>query len=812
MNRLLHWIGFVAAAIAAVQGASAAGPDATTASPEEPTPAQLAFFEKEVRPLLIEHCYACHSSEAKKVKGNLLLDSRQGLLRGGDSGPALAPDDPDRSLLIRAVRYTDPLLQMPPKQKLSDRQIEVLTRWVKLGAPDPRVDIKPAAVVTKPLPDETRQWWSFQPVRDTVPPVVRDPTWARSEIDRFILARLESEGMRPAPPADRRTLIRRMTFDLTGLPPTPAEIDAFLADDSPAAVDKLVDRLLAGRHYGERWGRHWLDVVRYADTSGCNGDFPIPDAWRYRNYVIDAFNNDKPYNRFLTEQLAGDLLSAETDAQRFEQIVATTYLPISRRFSSVAEEFHLTLDDTIDNFGKAILGLTVSCARCHDHKFDPIPAADYYALYGIFQSTTYAFPGTEIYRHRQNLTPLVPRGRLEGELRPFLEKMRELDAGMYEAYAPVETLDTKEKQAQKAKFRKVQEQRDELTKRLPEFPTAFAACEGTAANARIQLKGDPKTLGPEVPRGFLTILGGQRLPPGHPGSGRAELAGWVTDPANPLTARVFVNRVWLGHFGRGLVATPDDFGTRGAKPSHPELLDWLTARFIADGWSVKALHRRIMLSAAYQMASIENAGHLQKDPQNNLLWTFNRRRLSAEEIRDGMLAVSGRLDRSPGQAHPFKPELSWRYTQHNPFVDDFPTDRRSVYLMQQRIRMHPYLGTFDGADTNAVTGQRRSDTPPQQALFMLNSEFVHRQALALAERLINGSNSPDARIRQAFPLVLGRIATDDEVGEAMAFIAEVADSLKSAKADAGTTANVEQGAFASYLRVLLSSNEFVFVE
>src|SRR5687768_11489435 len=350
-------------------------------------------------------------------------------------------------------------------------------------------------------------WWSFRPVEPHAAPAVKDGAWPRGDLDRFVLAKLESQGMQPPPEGSKRTLIRRATFDLTGLPPTPEEVDAFLADESSDAFAKVVDRLLAASAYGERWGRHWLDVVRYADTSGCNGDFPAPEAWRYRNYVIDSFNKDKPYDQFLREQLAGDLLPAGSDEQRFEQVVATGYLPISRRYSSVAEEFHLTLEDTIDNVGKAVLGLTVSCARCHDHKFDPIPQTDYYALYGIFESTKYAFPGTEIYRHPQNLVPLVPRERLEKELRPLLARMEEMDAEMLRLYTEYAELDTNDPKKGKlrGRFDKLMGERDELVKKLPEFPKAYAASEGKPADAHVQLKGDPKQLGAKVPRGFLQV-------------------------------------------------------------------------------------------------------------------------------------------------------------------------------------------------------------------------------------------------------------------------------------------------------------------
>jgi hypothetical protein len=615
--------------------------------------------------------------------------------------------------------------------------------------------------------------------------------------------------MVPAPPADKRTLIRRATFDLTGLPPTRDEIESFLADESLDAFARLVERLLASPHYGERWGRHWLDVVRYADTSGCNGDFPIPEAYRYRNYVIDSFNGDKPYDQFVREQIAGDLLPYDSPDERAEQVIATGYLAISRRFSSVAEEFHLTLDDTIDNLGKAFLGLSISCARCHEHKFDPIPQEDYYALYGIFQSTRFSFPGTEIYRHPQDLVPIVTGERME-RIRPSLASMAELDEKIFRTYSTMAELDTgQEKDKLRAKWQELQKERDKLVQELPEFEQAYAASEGKVSEACLHVKGDPETPGPQVPRGFLQLLGGQRVPAAETGSGRRQLADWLTDAHNPLTPRVLVNRVWQHHFGHGIVRTPDDFGTRGALPTHPELLDWLTRAFLESGWSVKSLQRTIMLSRAYQMAVVENAAYARRDPDNRLLWTFNRRRLSAEEIRDSLLAVSGQLDRSRGAEHAFQPVWEWRYTQHNPFVDDFATNRRSIYLLQQRIRQHPYLGVFDGADTNAATGLRQVSTTPQQALFMLNGEFVHDQAAHFGARLAKETSRPWERIETAFLAAFGRPATREEIDQGLVYIAKLQKPLE----EAGTAeGDLSQAAWASYLRVLLSSNEFLFVE
>jgi hypothetical protein len=786
------------------------------ASAEQPagqplTPPQLEFFEKEIRPLLVAHCFECHSSDADELGGGLRLDTRTRLLQGGDSGPAAQPGNPGNSLFIRAIKYTDPLLQMPPSGRLTEREIAALIKWVDIGLPYPRADAgQPRNEQPPHTTADTQSWWSFQ--RSAEPPslpAVQDPTWPSNAIDRFVLAQLETQEFRPAPAADRRTLIRRATFDLIGLPPTPDEVSAFLADSSPDAFARRVDRLLGSHHYGERWGRHWLDVVRYADTSGCNGDFPVPEAFRYRNYVIDSWNADKPYDEFVREQIAGDLLPAESDEIRYQRLIATGYLAISRRFSSLGEEFHLTLDDTVDNLGKAILGLTISCARCHAHKFDPIPQTDYYALYGIFQSTRYSFPGTEIYRHTRHLAPLVPRSLAE-QIGPTLAEIEQLDEQIFETYSTMAALDTGEKKdALRKDWGKLKIRRDELTKATQSFDKAFAASEGEPVNVRLHIKGDPKNLGPTIPRGFLQVLGGHRLSADEPGSGRLQLADWLTSAQNPLTARVIVNRVWQHHFGQGLVRTPNDFGTRGSPPTHPQLLDYLTYRFLKGGWSIKDLHREIMLSRTYQMGIVERASYSEADPDNRYLWTFPRRRLDAEAIRDSMLAISGALDRSQGGPHPFEPEWEWRYSQHVPFVDDFPTRRRTVYLMQQRIRQQPYLAVFDGADTNVATGGRQVSTTPQQALFMLNSEFVHEQAERFAEFLSDTVDGETGQVQFAYQLALGRPPDERELVEAIEFIGQ-------ARAEVGRLeiADAERPveALASYLRVLLSSNEFMFVE
>ncbi len=795
------------------------------AAAADPPREGVEFFEKHIRPVLTEKCYSCHSAAADKVRGGLLLDSRDGLLKGGDNGPAVVPGQPDKSRLIAAIRHAGDAKPMPPKEKLADDIAARFVEWVKMGAPDPRTAAAPAPPSSIDFA-KARLFWSFQPVCNSALPQLRTPhADIRNPIDRFLLAKLEEKGLRPAGPADRRTLIRRATFDLTGLPPTPEEVEAFVHDPAPDAYEKLIDRLLASPAYGERWGRHWLDLVRYADTSGCNSDYPIPAAHKYRDYVIRAFNDDKPYDRFLREQIAGDLLPAATEAQRREQVIATGYLATARRFGSLANEFHLTLEDVIDNLGKSVLGLSLGCARCHDHKFDPVPTADYYALYGIFNSTAFAFPGTEIYQHPKDFTALDPADaerllRVEKELadldnrhETLMTEKRKLDALKAAGKESENGMRTvKDVEADQAK---VKEQQREVEKQLPPIPKAYAVHEGRPANARVQQKGDPKALGDEAPRGFLHILGGQKLPPDEKGSGRRELADWLTDSHNPLTARVMVNRIWQHHFGRGIVATPNDFGARGEPPTHPELLDWLATEFMASGgghapgWSIKKMHRLIMISAAYQMAGSDDARAATIDPANAYLWHFPRRRLSAEEIRDTLLAVSGDLDRTPGGAHPFPPEGTYRYTQHAQFVAVYPSRHRSVYLMQQRIKKHPFLEVFDGADPNAPTAVRPFTTTPLQALFLMNDPFAHERADAWAKRLEAVSADDAARIDRAYREAFARPAAPHEVGLGEQYLAE----CRAALAEAGVAPEQRgHAAWASYARVLMSSNEFVFVD
>ena len=776
----------------------------------------IEFFENRIRPLLVEHCYDCHSGKAKKAKGGLRLDSRQGWVKGGESGPAIVPGHPDDSLLIRGVHYWDKDFTMPPDGQLSPAQVADLVEWVKRGAPDPRTEVPAMAVAAKPAYgidlEKGRKHWAFQPVKASSLPKVNDQSWPRTEVDFFTRAQMDKAGVAPVADADRRTLIRRVSFDLTGLPPTPEEVENFVSDASHEALAHVVDRLLASPQYGERWGRHWLDVVRYADTCGNASDYPVPQAYKYRNYVIKAFNADLPFDQFIREQIAGDLLPAASDPERFEHIVATGYLAISRRFGGGKGPVNLTIDDAIDNMGRSFLGLSVGCARCHDHKFDPVPQADYYALYGIFSSTTFPHPGGEGMNRPANLVPVVAKTEIEAATKPWHEQIAVLEAEVKKLEAAKLDLDKKpdspgNKEAAALATKKITEAKARLkqvTDTVP-YELAYAVAEAKGANTRLQVRGDPERLGDEVPRGFLQVLGGQKLPKDTAGSGRLELASWIADSANPLTARVMVNRLWQHHFGRGLVSTPNDFGTRGQPPSHPELLDYLTQRFIESGWSIKAMHRLMLLSHTWQLSSLVTETASAADPNNALWWHAERRRLDAESIRDAMLFIGGDLDPTPGGAHPFPPVHTWGYTQHNQFFAVYDNHQRSVYQMQQRLRKHPFLALFDGADTNSSTAVRDPSTTPLQSLFMMNDKFAHEQADRFASRLLRMEADDARRVDCAFRMLYARPAEPEEVRMATGYLAQIRSQLSAKKLPADQ-------AWPSLVRALLGANEFLYLD
>ncbi len=710
-------------------------PRPARAEPPRASAAQAEFFEKSVRPVLVGNCIACHGPEKQKAK--LRLDSRAAALAGGESGPAVVPGKPEASLLVKAVHYDDSP-HMPPRGKLSADEIAALTEWVRQGAPWPEiaapVRLGPAAGGLK-ITVKDRAFWSFRPVADPPLPPVRDTAWPKQPLDRFVLARLEAAGLPPSPPADRRTLIRRATFDLTGLPPTPEEIDAFVNDPAPDAFARVVDRLLASPHYGERWARHWLDVARYGEDQAHTFAARLyPNAFRYRDWLICAFNDDLPYDRFLKEQIAADLLD---EPNRLERLPALGFFALGPVYYGDPKKLD-QIDDRIDTLARGVLGLTVACARCHDHKFDPIGQRDYYALAGIFASTDYA----EV--------PLVPPAAVE-----------------------------------EAKRRQTPEQKK---RKAPlDIPVVHALADAAKPVVmRVHLRGSPDNLGEEAPHRFLAVLGGE----GHPftkGSGRLELAEAIASPQDPLTARVLVNRVWQHHFGTGLVRTASNFGALGERPSHPELLDHLATRFVRSGWSIKALHREILLSATYQQSSRFDARAYEADPEDRLLWRMGPRRLEVEAWRDAMLAVSGRLNSTVG----------------GPSADlaSSGNRRRTVYAAVSRHELNSLLRLFDFPDPNITGGERAVTTVPLQQLFVLNSEFMAQNAKALAARLTAGPDQDDvSRIRRAFLLLYGRPVTDEELRLGLAFLTATPPG------PAGLTR------WEQYAQVLLAADEFLYVD
>ena len=735
------------------------------------TPAQLQFFENKIRPVLADNCYKCHSQQAQKIKAGLLLDTREGVLKGGNSGPAIVPGDPDKSRLITAVRYTDTDLQMPPKdKKLSDTQIADLEAWVKMGAPDPRV----ARAVQKGRADPDKKHWAWQPLTKPAVPEVKNSAWAKTPVDNFILAKLEEKGLKPTPAADKRTLIRRATFDLIGLPPTPEEVRKFLNDDSPDAFAKVVDRLLASPHYGERWGRHWLDVARYSDTKGQirrqREDPNNPYAWTYRDYVIRSFNEDKPYNVFIIEQLAADKLPAT--AKNLTNLTALGFLTVGDHFMGMQNDI---INDRIDVVTKGFLGLTVSCARCHDHKFDPIPTKDYYSLHGIFASSV-----------QPRAEPVIQKLPQTPAYKEYYEKRTELDRKQ-------KALETEFRTAQRSRNRDRETIR-QLQRQYRETQSAIARLEMTHPGAPVRamaiydaprpkdspvlIRGETGNRGPVVPRQFLEVLSGSTRPAFTNGSGRLELAHAIVSKDNPLTPRVMINRVWLHHFGEGFVPTPDDLGMMSEPPSHPELIDYLATRFVEEGWSIKKLHRLIMLSSVYQQSSSHNPRYAEIDPDNRLLWRANVRRLEFESVRDSLLAIGGSLDRT-------------MYGRPVDFSRQPDSTRRSIYGLIDRSDLDDVLVNFDFANPDMPSGKRHETTVPQQALFFMNSPMVIEQAKRLvALPDFKACQNDESRIQFLYERICQRLPRPEEIRLGQEFVAETPQPrIAASQADAVRTAS-----------------------
>ena len=753
----------------------------TTLRAEGPSREDVTFFENRIRPVLVKHCYECHTKDSDEVGGKLLLDTRDGLLKGGETGAALVSGKPGESLLIQALRWQD--IQMPPEEPLPENIVNDFVKWIEKGAPDPRT-ANPAPK-NENNPNE-HELWSLNPVTNPDVPDVQNSEWTHDPIDRFVLARIEAAGLQPTDDAQPRTLIRRLHFDLIGLPPSFDDIQQFVAayeHDQEMAVEQLVDSLLASPQFGERWGRHWLDVARYGESNGNDGlgrNPTFPHAWRYRDYVIDALNSDTPYNRFVTEQIAGDLLPSDSDEQRDRHLIATGFLAMAAKpAKAMNNNFDMdVVADQIDVVGRGIMGLSVACARCHDHKFDPVPMREYYAMAGIFTSTETMWG---VAGHEKLTAPATSLHVLKAAPK---------------ALPPADFVETVI----------LKESATGLPKKIPKSkwpagtPLAMGVRDqGKPADAKINVKGDAKKLGEVVPRGFVSACGLEEpvsIPEKQ--SGRVELAQWLTRPDHPLTTRVIVNRVWQHLFGEGIVATPDDFGVYGARPTHPQLLDHLATRFVQDGWSIKRLIRAIVLSRTYQLSSSATEELLAKDSTNSLLTRHNRRRLDAESIRDAMLAASGQLDLQPADGS---------LIRHRDILVNLagnlhePSSKRSVYLCYLRSAPPPELAAFDLPDFISVTGKRNLSTIPGQALHLFNSPFVLNQATRLAERLADSSDDKSERAQLAFRQVLNRNATPEELDQALQLVRLTQAEL-----------NSENKAWASLAQALLATNEFRYVD
>jgi len=779
-QRMIYLSTAIGVAIGFVFGSNA------LAEPVE-TGRQLEFFESKIRPVLVEHCYACHSAEAKIVRGGLQLDSHDAGRNGGDSGPAIMPGKPEESLLVQALKHE--ALEMPPGKKLSDQIIADFEVWIRDGAIDPREEVRPSKL--KPVDWESaKQHWAFQSISNPSPPQLANSSWIQSPIDAFVLNRLQENGMQPAHAADKRTLIRRATYDLTGLPPTVEEVVAFLADDGVDSFARVVDRLLETPRYGERWGRHWLDLVRYATTNGADENHKLPNAWRYRDWVIRMINDDLPLDQFIVQQLAGDLLpTGESEQQAGDLLTATGMLVIGPKMLAEQDKDKMTIDivdEQIDTISRTILGLTIACARCHDHKFDPIAARDYYSLAGIFMSTKTMADRAFVSNWMERPLPskAITAKRAEHQLK--------IDLANAELSALMSPADDEAIKDKKASIK-------QLEKELPAFEIAMAAQEGQPQNLPIHIRGNHLKPGDEkIARGMPAIL--TNVAPAseisESASGRLEFANWLVSPQNPLTARVMMNRVWMWHFGKPLMRSPSNWGLQAEPPSHPELLDWLAQELMRSDWSLKTMHRRIMLSNTYRMSSTTDASTTERDPENRLLSRQNRRRLEAEPVRDAILFVGGGLDPIMGQ-----------------MASSTNSQRRAIYLPIDRAASYEMFSTFDYVETANHIEQRPVTTVPNQALFLLNSNLVHEQARRLIEQLPNLDHQVPISdlgsvITDLFERLYGRNASGDETSRAITFLEQTQLALSHVTDDRERRVQ----SWAALCRTLIAGNEFMYVE
>ncbi|WP_439621235.1 PSD1 and planctomycete cytochrome C domain-containing protein [Gemmata sp.] len=800
----------------------------------EPSKDDLEFFEKKIRPVLARSCYSCHAGNVQ-AKGGLRVDTRAGLAIGGQNGPAVVPGEPKKGTLLAALRHDGP--EMPPAGKLPDDVIADFARWVEIGAPDPRVPEAKPVSRGKYDYEEARKEWAYQTPKKSPVPELKGDTWAATPVDRFVRAKQLATGTTPVADAGPVVWLRRVTFDLVGLPPTPEQVAAVERDASAKARERIVDQLLASPQFGERWGRHWLDVARYAESTGKERNFAYAQAWRYRDWVIDAVNADKPFDRFVREQVAGDLLPAATPAERDALRIATGFLALGPKGINERnrESFLLDVaDEQIENIGRGVLGLSVGCARCHDHKFDPIPAADYYAIAGILRSTdtragiqnrTRAGGQPELLVALSGASTPDPKlvaevARLEKEWTAKRDELRRLrpevaagepaaapgDAKPGTTPAVIDALRAKQQEVQAA-VQRLDQAKAKLAAASAAHTAIGVADRAAPQDIAVRVRGEADNLGPVVPRGFLTLINLPKTPAiPETASGRRELAEWLTRPDHPLTARVAVNRIWAKLFGVGLVPTVDDFGDQGQKVTHPELLDYLAVTFVERGWSVKQTVRELVLSRTYQLAGADDEANLARDEANVSLWRWNRKRLDAEALRDAALAAGGRLDLTRPVGSPVA-ELGARELGANA---DFrpvqrPSRHRSVYLPVLRNRPPEALALFDLPDPSLVAGQRETTTSPNQALYLLNGAFALEQSEHLARRLLAGAATDEARVERAYLAVLGRSPTRAERDRVLKFLAEWPAK------DGDTSEARDLAAWTAVSQALLALPEFRFL-
>ncbi len=806
---------------------SGAVPAMPAVAQEDP---RAAFFEKKIRPLLLERCYECHSQESDDLGGGLRLDHRQGWEVGGDLGPAIVPGKPDESLFIKAVRRGDDTLQMPPDDQLTRQQIADLETWVAQGAYDPRSGALDARTSSKIDIEEGRLFWAFVPSRLTLlgePPMQNaalEGFVPEGPIDSMMVRQWSEQGLSPVSQADRRTLLRRLTFDLTGLPPSLEEMETFLGDRSPDALDRVIDRLLASPAYGERWGRHWLGVARYADSNGMDENIAHGNAWRYRDWVVRSFNEDLPYGDFVTAQLAGDLLPA-SDSQPLmaDRKIATGFLSLGPKVLAEVDETKMEMDiidEQVETVGRAFMGLTMGCARCHDHKFDPIRTDDYYAMAGIFKSTKTMEHFTKIAKWNEvDISTPEQRQQHADATAKVAAKQTEIDALIQAANEDLKSRLAEDKKLpdhpeseypdeQKSQLATLRSELATLQAAVPEVPTAMSVVdEVTPVDLPVHLRGSHLTLGAKVPRGVPEVLvsTSNRVEIGGGASGRLELAQWLVAEEHPLTWRVMTNRIWNWHFGQGLVGSTDNFGKLGESPVNLPLLDWLAQNFASRGGSIKGLHREILTSATYRLGSHSSEANLQRDPENRHLWRAQLRRLDAESIRDSLLLVSGGLDRRMGGSllHVGNREFLFDHTSKD--ETNYSSNRRALYLPVIRNHLYDQFALFDYSNASVVQSQRAETTVPSQALFMLNSDLVMEVSRSVVERLEHQTVDFEERGRLLHLWVLGREPTAQEQ--------RLMISLIDPSTQDGSTedAGAQRRAWQLYAQALLSSNEFLYL-